>query len=389
MRILHTVSGLWKHTGGPAEAIPLLCQNLLANGNEVSIVTLDGELSDAALACRKAGVGIHTFSVSVKGRPWYSRKVRKGIRVLLQTSDIIHGNGLWEYTNWCTGSEALRHDKPFIVSFHGSAMKPRTNWALRHKLMWKLMDGRYVKKATCLHACTEDELKSIREIGLKNPVAVIPNGVEIWPDMSQDRVRQLLPEFYGKKTLLFLSRIHPSKGIYDLVNAWYSIDKIPDQWQLVIAGLGRPEHIEELKRLIRLETNRDSIIYMGPLFNDMRIAAYQACDVFVCPSYTENFGIVTGEALANKKPVIATYGVPWPDLIKYQCGWRVSNSINDLKGAISQAINMSDDNRKVMGQRGRELIEKKYTWPHVTGKMFKTYEWILGGGQIPSWVDCI
>ncbi len=387
MKILHTVSGIWKHTGGPAEVIPLLCQHLLAQGAEVSIATLNGEFSDATLASKAAGVKLHSFPIRFRCKPWYSAAIRHELRELIKDADIVHGNGMWEYTNWCTGSEAIRQRKPYITSFQGSIMHTRKNWTLRHKLVWKLLDGRYVQKASCLHACTQEELMSIRSVGLTNPVALIPNGVEVWSLLPQDTIKRLVPEFTGKKIFLFLSRIHPGKGVFDLVEAWRDLNPCPDERQLILAGPGLSVHIEQLKKLIRSNGENGRITYIGPCFGKRRIAAFQACDVFVLPSYTENFGLVVGEALASGKPVIATHGVPWPDLAEYQCGWWIPNGVSTLVDSLRRAINASDEQRLAMGQRGRALIMKKYSWPQIARQMKQTYEWILGGGSSPPWIE--
>ena len=157
----------------------------------------------------------------------------------------------------------------------------------------------------------------------------------------------------------------------------------------MIAGPGSPQHVNELKHLINGRNAGPSVTYLGPLFNERRIAAYQACDVFVLPSYTENFGLVVGEALASGKPVIATYGAPWPALVEKQCGWWVPNTVMALRKAICEAMAISDHERQAMGQRGKDLVLSNYTWPIVAEKMQKTYEWVLGGGQAPSWVDTV
>ena len=232
-----------------------------------------------------------------------------------------------------------------------------------------------------------EEVRHIREAGLRNPVAVIPNGTDTWPTFSDPKLLNLVPEFSKKKTLLYLSRIHPSKGTYDLVNAWCSLGKRLEDWQLMLVGPGSPRHVKRLKRLLKERDSPSSVVYLGPLFGERRIAAYQACDIFVLPSYTENFGVVVAEALASGKPVIATHGVPWPILRERHCGWWVPNTVDALRSAIIQAISTGDGDRKCMGKRGKEFVLQEYAWPVIAKKFIGTYEWILGGGKTPLWVD--
>jgi len=315
--------------------------------------------------------------------------MHRGLGDLIQKSDIVHGNGMWEYTNWHTARETHRWNKPYVVSFHGSIMHTSNNWGLRHQLVWSLLDGRYVRRAQCLHACTTAELSCIREAGLKNPVAVVPNGIELWPTVPADEIAVVLPEFTGMKTVLFLSRIHPSKGVFELVRAWSAIGEPITDWQLVIAGPGFTEHIAQLKSSIKGSARPASIRYIGPLYGKRRIAAFQACNLFVCPSKTENFGVVVGEALASGKPVIATRQVPWPELVSHKCGWLIPDSVDGIAKSLVETMQLSDEERIDMGERGRHLIMAKYTWPKVADMMHGTYEWILGGGFAPVWVHTV
>jgi len=145
--------------------------------------------------------------------------------------------------------------------------------------------------------------------------------------------------------------------------------------------------VKKLESLIGSAPSAGKVAYLGPLFGSKRVAAFQGCDVFVCPSHTENFGVVVGEALACGKPVIATQSVPWPELQEYDCGWWVPDTHADLKEALLAAVQTSDQQLTDMGERGRKLIEAKFLWPSVARQMAETYTWLLGAGQRPAWVD--
>lgn len=175
MKILHTISGIWEHTGGPAESVPNLCSGLARFGNQVTIATLDGLLSSAALESRKAGVDIKMYPHTGQ----FSLFIYPAIDHLAKEADLIHGHGLWLSTNWATGRAARRNTTPLITTLRGS-LNPN---ALRHS-RWKkriagiLFDNDNLRSARCLHATSLEEYQAIRAYGLKNPVAIIPNAVD-------------------------------------------------------------------------------------------------------------------------------------------------------------------------------------------------------------------
>lgn len=386
MKILHTVSGIWEHTGGPAEVIPLLCEHMVLNNAEVSLATLSGPLSKTAKRCSSQGVRLYTYPVFMRQSPWYSRAIKKGLNQLIADADIVHGNGMWEYTNWITAQISLREKKPYLMSFHGSIIN-YGSWRLKHRIAWKFLDGIYVKKAACLHACTDVELSFIRSLGLQNPVAVIPNGIELWDSISPDAARQLIPEFPVGKNFLYISRIHPQKGIFDLLKSWKSLLDPNSDWYLTIAGPGDPGNIRMLRDFIESNRMQSRTKYLGPLDGEQRTAAYHLADVVVLPSHTENFGLVVGEALACQKPIITTTRVPWPEIVNRKCGWWIEPGVESLTNVLRDVMTINDGGMKEMGRRGKELIISNYTWPKVADMMLDVYKWILGGGAPPMHVN--
>jgi glycosyltransferase involved in cell wall biosynthesis len=113
---------------------------------------------------------------------------------------------------------------------------------------------------------------------------------------------------------------------------------------------------------------------------------YRSADLFVLPSHSENFGLVVAEALASGVPVITTRGTPWEELVAHRCGWWVEKTTDSLAEALRDAMSRTDEERREMGERGRQLIEQKYTWSSVAAQMKSVYEWVLGKAPKP---ECI
>ena len=196
-----------------------------------------------------------------------------------------------------------------------------------------------------------------------------------------------------RKKVLFASRMHPKKGVMELVEAWKLV--VSDQgggangWvcELVYTVSGELEREYELKVKARVKELglEDRVVFTGALNDDEKWAVYTRADVFVLPTYSENFGIVVAEALWAGVPVITTKGTPWGELETAKCGKWIDlpsegsnpSAWSALVAAIREMMSLSDDERRQMGANGRRLVEEKYTWAAVVKEMVKGYERIL------------
>jgi glycosyltransferase involved in cell wall biosynthesis len=224
------------------------------------------------------------------------------------------------------------------------------------------------------------EAENIKQLGFKNPIAIIPNGV----DISVFRLKEQQEE---KHTLLFLSRIHPKKGIEFLVEAWAQIDQgMRHNWKINIVGNGEELYIAKLKKLIQTKRLETEIQIIDPQFGNDKLKTFHKADLFVLPTFSENFGIVIAEAMACGIPVITTKGTPWEELNTYNAGWWIDIGIKPLVHTLQVAMQLSDEERMQMGKNGRKLVSEKYTVELVTRKMMNLYKWVLHGGEKPEFV---
>jgi len=188
-------------------------------------------------------------------------------------------------------------------------------------------------------------------------------------------------------TVLFMSRIHPVKNLPGLLAAWRMLPpEVAAGWRLVIAGPDEAGHGQEVVALVRQLGLQGSVELIGPVREGSKATAYQSADVFVLPSFSENFGVVVAEALAHGLPVIATTGTPWQELPRRGCGWWVGSDPESLAGALVQAMGSSFEQRRAMGEVGRAYAQEQFSWEGIGVSTMALYEWLIGGGQRPDFI---
>lgn len=295
---------------------------------------------------------------------------------------ILHNNSLWMPVNHHTSIVARKLNIPIVSSPHGTLSK----WALNHRAIKKkialfLYQQRDLELTTMFHATSEEELMCIRGLGLHQPVVLVPNGVDLppWKNRSKKHNNAI-------RTVLFMSRIHPSKGVEKLIEAWDRIK--PNNWHCIIAGPDELGHRLQLEKLVQSKNLTDFFQFIGFVSGKEKAELFRKSDIFVLPTESENFGIVVAEALAFGLPVLTTTGAPWSDLIKYNCGWWKEINIDSFTEGLKEAMFCSDEQRVAMGLRGRLLIEKAYSWKLSAKMMIEAYLWLLGVGLKPDFVIC-
>lgn len=382
MNVIHTIPSLGISGGGPPRSVSQLCDALIAQSLNVSILTAVDE-NDPVVELHPS---INLMKLNSFGPSTLSRLKASGFRDALFHAknslglDVVHQHGIWLRSSHDVTSFAFKNRLPLVVSPRGM-LEP---WALNNsrwkkKAAWLLYQQKDLEKVSAFHATAYSEAESIRRLGFKQPVAVIPNGVELPKPKTGNRKTG-----NRVKTALFLSRINPKKGLPMLLDAWKKL--APADWRLVIAGNDDSNHMPELECQIAELGLSDQVELVGPLFAEAKEVAYRNADLFVLPSYSENFGIVVTEALGYQLPVLTTTGCPWQELEAHGCGWWVDPTLEGIQSGLNEALGTKNEELAVMGKRGRRLVESKYQWPGIAERMLEFYEWILNGGQQPDFV---
>lgn len=288
-----------------------------------------------------------------------------------QPVDIIHVQGIWSPLVHYACRFSVERNIPYIVTPRGM-LEP---WALRQKRLKKWLalwwyQKKDLNRAQCIHVTAQAEADSVRKLGVTSRVEVIPNGTEIPESLPAKHAND-------KKRVLFLSRIHPKKGLVDLISAWSQV--MPSGWECVIAGTDEDGYASEVQNAIRKYGLEETVRMHPSVDGKEKWDLYRSADLFVLPSHSENFGLVIAEALASGVPVITTVQTPWEELISHRCGWWIEDNASALAVALKQATSTEDIELNEMGTRGRALIQSKYTWPAVAAKLATLYRNVLVG----------
>lgn len=378
---IHVVAGLHPRSGGPSRTVVQLT-DALAKHVELDVTLLTQSFNGEPSVASAGNVNRRLIESPSRHALRFGLPVRRELKGLmrLQTPALIHSHGLWTPVNHWAAVEARQHGIPLILQPRGM-LEP---WALNHKaskkkLAMALFQRRDLEFARLLVATSAVEHENIRKLGLRQPVAVVPNGVDL--NVGPFSARAASAD--RRRVALFLSRVHPVKGLVNLVRAWAQI--APAGWRLCIAGPDEAGHLKEVLALVQKLGVQDSVDYVGPVDGADKSALYSAADVFVLPTFTENFGVVVAEALAHGRPVITTRGAPWADLQTFGCGWWVDIGVDPLAQALREAMALGDDERRAMGARGRDYV-RRYDWGDIARQTMDVYRWVLEQGPRP---DCV
>jgi glycosyltransferase involved in cell wall biosynthesis len=374
-RVLHTVGSLRHTAGGPARSVQGLVAALGAE-TDVTPCLLSFTPGDQAWL-----PGVQHFQAARSGG---YRGALMAARALIDHArpDLIHIHGIWSAGSHASAVCARQRAIPYCIAPRGM-LEP---WALNIR-RWKkrlalwLYQRRDLRGASLLHATSAAEAAQFARLGFRQACIVSPNGVNVPARMPPQATRH-----DGRRRVLFLSRIHPKKGLLELVAAWAEIkageNNAPagaPRWLLEIAGTDADDYQRVVRKEVAMRGLSQSVVFSGPLDDERKWESYRRADIFVLPTRSENFGIVVAEALYAGVPVITTRGAPWAELegsgkaATGRCGWWIENGVVPLTKALRQAMSLSDEERHAMGRQGRALVENAYVWPPLAREMAQAY----------------
>lgn len=388
MNVAHVTSWLSRRGGGVPPVIWALARETTRRGHHVSVVGLNDEwVKDD---CRPDGFPFHAEKFIGPAAFAFSPALKRQLLAQSSFPGIIHSHGLWMYPGHAARKSAAKNSSRLVISPHGM-LEP---WALNHsswKKKWaeRLFESKNLHEAHCLHALCQAEAENFRRYGLKNPIAIIPNGVDPEEPGSTngDAIAEKFPAIKGRRRILFLSRLHSKKGLTNLLQAWKKAAPEFADWQLLIAGSGDPAYENELRNLSGDLISKKSVVFLGPIYGQDKKQILGAADVFILPSFSEGFSMAILEAAAAGLPVLLTPECNFPELARANAALEISADAAGIEQGIRRILGLSPQEMKAMGQRGQELVRKSYTWPSIAAQMCGVYDWLAGKAEMPETIQ--
>jgi len=376
MKVIQIVHGIREEASGTSVSVPSLCRYLTEIGVNLQLHVCEGQNyfnTPYEFYCHGCWNWPQRFGLSPV--------MKKTLKKQALNANIFHVHGLWNAAHIYPGRATRGTDCNLVISPRGTlGAYPLSLSRWKKRAIWHLWQRRVLEEAACIHATSEAEYKEVRNNGIKTPVAVIPNGIDIHqvPNNSSGKEVRI-------RKLVFLSRITPKKGLDNLLRAWaYVQDRFPE-WQLDVTGIDDRGYEGKMKALANnLRLKR--VLFTGPVYGENKRQAFLAADLVVLPTRSENFGLVVAEALAHSIPVITTKGAPWQGVEKYQCGWWVDIGVEPLVEILKVALAESPEKLHVRGIRGRKWMKRDFSWSTVGRKMLKTYQWLIEEADRPEWI---
>jgi glycosyltransferase involved in cell wall biosynthesis len=378
LHIVQTVASLRIAKGGVSRTVTQLSRSLARQADtRVSLISADSAAGHDIESLRRGSPPGLDFLPP--GRIFGD--VRRRATKSDASSTVVHDNGVWQLSNLLAAVAAYRARVPLIISPHGM-LEP---WCLSQRRLRKTValatyQGWCLRAADAIHATSAEEAENVRRLGLQQPIAVVGNGIDSPP-----------PDFLltsgTHRTALFLSRLHPKKGALELVAAWRQV--CPSGWSLRIVGPDEAGHRQKIVAAIANSGAADSIELCDGADEAQKWQHFSQAELFILPTFSENFGLVIGEALACGLPVITTNATPWKPIEDHGCGWVIDPTVEAIAAALRAATSLPPTALRNMGAQGRLWIPREFSWDQIARRMHELYTWVTRAcpsGERPGFV---
>lgn len=381
MNVVIITDVITRRAGGVFNAVRDMFKNPVVSKVTLTILSYFDDKVEEDIPSWK-GLPIHLFKPHFF---LYSRKLR--CRLLSSDAEIYHQEGLWRYSHLMMELWKKKKNRPIVCTPHGM-LDPfiiRKQGKLK-RIVSNLFFQKSLESVSCFQALCLKEYEDIRAYGLNNPVAIIPNGVNLPSREIADKYKKT----DNKKHLLFLGRLHEKKGVDLLIKAFADIIKtnadVANIWHLDLVGWNHEGGAEKLSNLVKLAGISDFVTFHGGLYGEEKEKMYAICEAYILPSHGEGLPMTVLEAWSWKKPVLITPHCHFPEAYEASAAIYIDDNVESVKQGLLTLFAMNKEELSDMGKNGYELVCNNYTWDKAAEKLIAVYEWLLRKRNRPNFV---
>lgn len=379
MNILVFTYSVTRSAGGVFDAVRGLFTNTAFRTHELKIISFRDKYCNMDIP-QWNGLPIQLFRA---GFLLHSSKAKRAL--LAENADVLHMEALWRFPHlWMNDWKKCRKS-PIVCSPHGMLDTYILQSQGRMKrVVSKLFFQKGLEAVDCYHALCKKELDNIRAYGLKQPVAIIPNGVDL-PAPTKQYVK-----IDNKYHLLYLGRLHKKKGVDLLLKALALVKKENPQilcpWHIDLVGWDHENCLSELKSIVNKEHLDEIVTFHGGLFGEEKLRMYATSDAYILPSHGEGLPMTVLEAWSWKLPVIMTPQCNLPEGFENRAAIEIQDNVQSVKSGLVRLFNMDEEQRREIGENGYKLVSNDFTWDASARKMIQLYGWLLQKTKKPNFV---
>lgn len=395
IKVLHVLPSLSLKLGGPTQVALNLVSALRKIGINAEIATTNDDQDTTLEVPLRQRVIYHNVPVyffprfPVRMKEFlFSAELTQWLWRHQKNYDLVETHYLFSYASSCSAAIARQFGTPYLVNTIGQL----TPWALsqgqlKKKIYSAIIERRNLNRAAAIHCTSNGEAEDVTQFGIQTPKIVLPLGVTppvFIPDAKQ-KLRQQYQIPADVPVILFLSRLHPKKRPDLLLKTLSHIS--PDHFfYLIMAGSGESAYVKTLQDLTTTLNLSSRTVFTDFVTGHDKDLLLQGSDLFVLPTYSENFGIALAEAMVAGLPVITTAGTQIaPEIAYAQAGLIVDGDSTALGSAISQLL-QNPHQRVILGQNGQQFALHNYAWPSIAQNLAIAYEAIVNQHPLP---DCV
>ena len=393
MKVLHVISSINENHGGPTRAILGMVLALRQLGIDAEIVTT-GDNGDVSITTQGASTDTPVpitlfprFPMPVKSLDDFAFSPRFTCWLWnhMGQYDLLHVHAVFGYPSTISMRIAQFKKIPYICRPCGLLGR----WALsqqetKKSIYLALCERQNLDNAAAIHYATGVERDDAAYLHIEAPSFVSAIGTDVENKCIDSLSR--LPEITGLPhdvpIILFMSRLHPVKGLEVLIHALAQITDIP--FTFIVAGSGDPVYEQRIRSLITKTGLANRTRFIGFVSGDPKKLLLHEADLFVLTSLSESFGIAVLEALAAGTPVLVTSGVALASTVRqHRLGYVTDMDIAEVAATLRRFLNEREIARR-MGERGREYVRKHYSWSHVASNLVQVYQSVLNEQPLPN-----